>query len=269
MSDMTKEEKRSNFQGAMPIARLADESLPLESNVVEEQNSLLAQSFPAEARVRTHSVNDQGRCGACWAFSSAKLVESLFGGQVEISPQYVINCRSTKIFQNHPCQGGNVPYGAFPGIIQNGYKLEDEYPYRGRAGACPGGGKFINNLKMKMVDQEDGDGPKGFPSTTFIKDALVNKKVAISIIVNTEGGFFDYKGGIFNDSSCNDPRGDHQVTLVGYTKDYWLIQNSWGEYWGENGMIRIKYYEDLSQPKKCFCGGEGILCQVVYFYVDK
>uniref|UniRef100_A0A7S3IB78 Peptidase C1A papain C-terminal domain-containing protein n=2 Tax=Anophryoides haemophila TaxID=46462 RepID=A0A7S3IB78_9CILI len=32
----------------------------------------------------------------------------------------------------------------------------------------------------------------------------------------------------------------HAVTLVGYTEEYWIVKNSWGKYWGEDGYIRIK-----------------------------
>lgn len=52
----------------------------------------------------------------------------------------------------------------------------------------------------------------------------------------------DYTGGVF--TQCNpSPQVDHTATLVGYNDlhdpPYWLIKNSWGVTWGENGYIRL------------------------------
>lgn len=52
-----------------------------------------------------------------------------------------------------------------------------------------------------------------------------------------------YKGGIFTDHKCEDDRGDQNALLVGYGTendvDYWIVANTWGKDWGEDGFIRL------------------------------
>lgn len=53
----------------------------------------------------------------------------------------------------------------------------------------------------------------------------------------------EYKGGIFCDTT-GDKNIVHDISIVGYGADeagnkYWLVRNSWGEHWGENGFVRV------------------------------
>ena len=52
----------------------------------------------------------------------------------------------------------------------------------------------------------------------------------------------DYTGGIFKDKT-NATKVDHAISVVGYGEEngvkYWLVRNSWGSYWGEQGFMRI------------------------------
>jgi len=63
-----------------------------------------------------------------------------------------------------------------------------------------------------------------------------------STSVNADGPFMDYGGGVF--AGCTSSDTNHAVTVVGYGsdngQDYWLVKNSWGEGWGEDGYIRVK-----------------------------
>merc|ERR1712217_314475 len=84
-----------------------------------------------------------------------------------------------------------------------------------------------------------------------------------------------YGGGLFGDNTL-----DHGVQAVGYTKDYWIVRNSWGKNWGEKGFIRVsrandnKTFTDKSPadgvackpfPKTQTVGGEcGILFDTSY-----
>ena len=74
---------------------------------------------------------------------------------------------------------------------------------------------------------------------------MVYEHGAVVGAVRSAGPFQEYQGGIFGgcpDTAANEV--DHAITVVGYGtdngQDYWLIKNSWGPNWGENGFIRLK-----------------------------
>jgi cathepsin F len=54
-----------------------------------------------------------------------------------------------------------------------------------------------------------------------------------------------YYGGIIDlpDSRCNPFGLNHAVNIVGYGEEnevkFWIVRNSWGSRWGENGYFRI------------------------------
>ncbi|KAF5943430.1 hypothetical protein HYC85_017507 [Camellia sinensis] len=72
--------------------------------------------------------------------------------------------------------------------------------------------------------------------------AVANQPISVAI----EGSGSDFKfysSGVFT-GNCGTNL-DHTVTIVGYgaTSDgtkYWLVKNSWGSRWGENGYMKIE-----------------------------
>ena len=65
--------------------------------------------------------------------------------------------------------------------------------------------------------------------------------------------FTHYKSGIYKHVDGN-KLGGHAVTIVGYNdaEKYWLVRNSWGTHWGENGYFKIAYGECGFPSQACY-----------------
>jgi Papain family cysteine protease len=76
-----------------------------------------------------------------------------------------------------------------------------------------------------------------------LKELVVSHGAIISTVAAYEE-FKAYTGGVF-DGCRPEQKENHAILVVGYgtTKkgeDYWLIKNSWGVGWGEDGFMRLK-----------------------------
>ena len=189
-------------------------------------------------------VRDQGMCGSCWAFSTVANLEGLYyklkGVAVDLSEQILVDCDT----YDSACNGGLMEY-AFQWIKENGMETEEDYPYTGYKGSCKADpSKYID---MKVT----GWKKLGSSTSTWspvdeeeIKEFLYeNGPLAIALNANP---LQTYSGGILDKTSSQCPVSgiNHAVTLVGYGAesgvDYWIVKNSWGANWGENGYFRIR-----------------------------
>ncbi|XP_020675492.2 probable cysteine protease RD21B, partial [Dendrobium catenatum] len=136
---------------------------------------------------------------------------------------------------------------AFEFIINNGgIDTEEDYPYKSRDGRCD---SFRKNARVVSID-----GYKDVPENdeNALKIAVANQPVSVAI-EGSGRAFQLYESGIFSGSCGLDL--DHGVTAVGYGSengnDYWIVRNSWGTEWGEDGYIRLARNIGLSSGK---CG---------------
>jgi len=86
-----------------------------------------------------------------------------------------------------------------------------------------------------------------------IKHALV-KQGPIAVSVAAGSHWNNYQQGVMEGCSRDDII-NHAVTLVGYgmesTNKYWVLQNSWGHEWGEQGFIKLSRQDDEFEEAHC------------------
>ncbi|UCF49795.1 MAG: hypothetical protein JSU91_08610 [Thermoplasmatales archaeon] len=78
-----------------------------------------------------------------------------------------------------------------------------------------------------------------------IKAALIEYGPLV-ICIRFWEDFFYYSGGVY-EHKWGDRAGGHVVTIVGYddSQECWIVKNSWGTKWGENGWFRLAYDADM------------------------
>ncbi|XP_048103508.1 procathepsin L-like [Alosa alosa] len=182
-------------------------------------------------------VKNQGQCGSCWAFSTTGALEShyciKYGYLPSLSEQQLVDC--TGSYGDQGCSGGWMN-PAFQYISNNGgLDTEDYYPYEAKNGFCRFNPSGVGATCSGYADVM----PKGDESALEWHVANVGP---VSVAVDAEH-FQNYGSGVFYDSYCSSSNVNHAVLVVGYGteggQDYWLVKNSWGTYWGEQGYIKM------------------------------
>ncbi|KAJ1291721.1 hypothetical protein BS78_02G337700 [Paspalum vaginatum] len=215
---------------------------------------VVPQSVDWRTKGAVTPVKDQQSCGSCWAFATVATIESLHkiktGQLVSLSEQELLDC----VYPGAKgCDGGN-PVKAMEWVINNGgLTTEADYPYENKAGQCK-----VDKTRNRVVKISDRDCVKAYNEAAM--EAAVARQ-PIAVVVHADPIQQHYKGGVYR-GPCDPAKVDHAVTVVGYGAEpgglkYWIVKNSWGGGWGENGYFRI---ERRAKDKRGACGIATLPC---------
>ena len=152
------------------------------------------------------------------------------GKLIKLSEQQFVDCDP----KSDGCDGGLEAY-AFQYAKKNPQELETDYPYTaktGRSCKATASKEIVKATSYTSVPKR---------SDKQLKAAIDAQPTCVAVEADTD--FQYYKSGILNAPNCGTNL-DHAVTAVGYGADdqgneYYIVRNSWGPSWGEEGYIRM------------------------------
>ncbi len=214
-------------------------------------------------------IRDQGYCGSCYAFAACAAAEGTYNWSTgkyddncaDFSESYIIWCLGRlPEYSNHffGCSGADYDYYEVEAHTVEGVCSEEDFPYTiNDPGSCTHWEDQTTVFtSWHRIPCNDIDAIKTAIMTYGVVDAAVY----------AGGAFQAYNSGIYEDSNtscysspCYYTPTNHAIALVGWNDNgdpenngYWILRNSWGTSWGEDGYMRIKYRAAL------------VACEVVY-----
>jgi len=235
-ADMTREEFERRYLGSVDYSKMP---FPHATDPLLHEHANLAVADDDAFRWPDNIAGpplDQGQCESCFDFAGlnqvASAVANTSGTFVELAEQEILDCG----YDTDACHHGGNAWNVFRYAKDKGVCPRSSYRnYDCVCNGCPARPTgcqpvFISN----MFSANPGD-------ITSIKQAVSIIPVTAAFFANDD--FQNYRGGVFQTSTCPSGQTNHLIMITGWGTDnglnYWWVKNSWGGNWGEAGYVRF------------------------------
>ncbi|RZC88708.1 hypothetical protein C5167_031081 [Papaver somniferum] len=218
-ADLTNDEYKTTYLGTK-----VDEKKRLSNHKSDRYAVNVSDKLPKHVDWREEGavvdVKNQGSCGSCWAFSTIAAVEAVnkivTGDLISLSEQELVDC--------HTSYNLDVMEALWIMVFSSSLTM-------------------VESIPKKITLTIDGFEDVSVNDEKALQKAVSNQ--VVSVAIEAGGRAFQlHDSGVFT-GRCGTEL-DHGVNAVGYGTtedgvDYWIVRNSWGPEWGEDGYIRMEH----------------------------
>lgn len=207
-----------------------------EATFTTEENVSVPDSWDWSKQGAVTPIKNQGQCGSCWSFSTTGSVEGAHflatKNLVSLSEQNLVDCSTAQ--GNQGCNGGLMTQAMDYIISNKGIDTESSYPYTATGpNTCQYNPSNSGSSLSSYSNVASGD-------ENALQQSVYKGPTSVAIDAS-QSSFQFYSSGVYSDPDCSSSQLDHGVLAIGWGSDsgspYWIVKNSWGTDWGQNGYI--------------------------------
>lgn len=200
-------------------------------------------AYPEEYMPKLTKIKNQGSVGACVAYAISTIKEyqeiKERSAYREYSANFIYGNRADTDYQGE----GMEPRQALKRLQEYGVCNEDLMP---GIWTYPAQKKlftpeiFKNALPQRVMTYAAVNTPEEVKNSVYFNGPVL-------IVIPVHQSFFQCRGELLLPGSTEDIAGYHAITVIGYTKDRYIVQNSWGTEWGKGGICYMPFNYPITE----------------------